>query len=61
MSAWFPKGKNDPDLTLIRFDLDDAAVWLSEAGPIKFAFEIAKANLSGRQPDVGESANIRLN
>ncbi|QJU58868.1 pyridoxamine 5'-phosphate oxidase family protein [Sphingomonas sp. AP4-R1] len=36
--AWFPGGKDDPDLALLRFDIDDAELWeadLSLAGKLK--------------------------
>lgn len=61
VAAWYPDGKDDPQLTLLRMDLDSAAVWLHEAGPVRFAFEIARANMTGRQPDLGGRANIQFN
>lgn len=60
VSAWFPKGKDDPHLTMLRFDCGEAQVWLSDAGPVKFGLEIAKANLTGRPPDVGGQATLKL-
>jgi general stress protein 26 len=60
VAAWYPQGKDDPALTLLRLDARDAAVWMSEAGPVRFAWEIAKANLSHRQPDLGEKAHLDL-
>ena len=60
VAAWYPEGKDDPRLTLLRLDLKDAQVWLSETNPLTFGFQIAKANLSGRDPDVGESAAVDL-
>lgn len=59
-SAYFPKGKEDPDLTMLCFDCSDAEIWLSEAGPLKFAWEVAKANLTHRPPDVGEKTSVKL-
>ena len=35
-------------------DCDDAQVWVSDAGPVKFAWEIARANATGRAPDLGQ-------
>jgi general stress protein 26 len=61
VAAWYPDGKDDPHLTLLRMDLEDAAVWLSEAGPVRFAFEIARANLTGRKPDLGGRAEVKFN
>jgi general stress protein 26 len=60
VAAWFPEGKDDPRLTLIRMDLSDAAVWLTEGGLIKMAFEIAKANITKTEPDLGDHATVRF-
>lgn len=60
VAAWYPEGKADPHLTLLCLDVSDAQVWISEGGPIKFAFEIAKANATGTLPDVGGTARIDL-
>ena len=61
VAAWYPKGKTDPHLTMLCLDVSDAQVWISEGGPIKFAFEVAKANLTGTTPDVGGSRRLNLN
>lgn len=60
VSAWFPDGKDDPELTLLRLDPDDAEVWIANQGPIRFAFEIAKANLTDQDPDLGQHARVNL-
>lgn len=60
VAAWYPAGKDDPMLTMLKLDARDAAVWLSEAGPLKFAYEIAKANMTGKTPDVGERTSVNL-
>ena len=41
VEAWFPGGKSDPNLTLIRFDIDDAELWeadMSLSGKLKMIF-----------------------
>jgi general stress protein 26 len=60
VGAWYPEGKDDPNLTLLRFDPKDAQVWISRGGAIRFGWEIAKANLTKTLPDVGESTHINL-
>jgi general stress protein 26 len=60
VSAWYPDGKEDTRLTLLRFDLTDAQVWISETNPLAFAFQIAKANMTHERPDVGDSATVNL-
>ncbi|MEZ5818661.1 MAG: pyridoxamine 5'-phosphate oxidase family protein [Hyphomicrobiaceae bacterium] len=50
-AAWF-KSKDDPDLTLVKMALDNGVAWAS-VGPVKFGWEVMKANLSDQEPDVG--------
>jgi len=41
VESWFPGGRNDPNLTLIRFDIDDAELWESDmslSGQFKMIF-----------------------
>ncbi len=60
LGAWYPDGKDDPHLTILRFDADDGRVWVSKGGLIKFAFEIAKANITKTLPDAGGVADVNL-
>ena len=60
VAAWYPDGKDDPSLVLLRFDAADAGVWVSEAGPIRYAYEVAKANATHTTPDIGEQRDINL-
>lgn len=52
VGAWF-EGKDDPDLTMLELIPDHAAIWASSDSSIKFGWEIAKANMSDSEPDVG--------
>jgi general stress protein 26 len=41
VEAWFPGGKEDPNLTLLRFDVDSAELWetdISISGRVKMLF-----------------------
>ncbi len=41
VEAWFPQGKEDPNLTLLRFDIDSAELWetdISLSGRVKMLF-----------------------
>ncbi len=41
VEAWFPGGKDDPNLALLRFDIDDAELWeadMSLKGKLKLLF-----------------------
>jgi len=58
VAAWRPAGKNDPKLLLLCMECDDAQVWVSTANPVRFAWEIAKANATGHEPDVGTHTGL---
>lgn len=58
VAAWYPEGKDDPSLTLLRMDVSEAAVWISEGGLLKYAFEVAKANAGKSTPDIGERRDV---
>jgi general stress protein 26 len=60
VAAWFPDGKDDPELTLIRMRPDDAKVWVSHSNPVRFGFEVMRANATGRTPDMGDTAHLSL-
>jgi general stress protein 26 len=49
VEAWFPGGKDDPNLLMLRLDLGDASIWASEMG----VFGVAKMALGmDVRPDV---------
>jgi general stress protein 26 len=62
--VWFPEGKDDPTLCLIRVDGREGEYW-DNAGMqgIKYAFQAAKAYVQGRTPnqDEKQTAKVRLN
>jgi len=60
VSAWFPRGKEDAALTLLCLQCEEAEVWISEQGPVKVGWEIAKANITGSPPDIGGHASLTL-
>jgi general stress protein 26 len=57
VGAWF-NGKDDPNMTLLAFDLVDAAIWASTRNPVKFAWEMERAKNSSHEPDVGVRAEV---
>jgi general stress protein 26 len=59
VAAWF-NGKDDPELTMLEFQLSDAMVWAwaSSSNPVAFGWEIVKSNLTSGEPDVGVRTHI---
>ncbi len=53
-SSWFDGGKEDPDLRLLAFSVTGAEVWATTTSGVAFMYQIAKAQLTGAEPDMGE-------
>lgn len=60
IAAWYPGGKEDPDLVLVRFDAEDGRVWVSDKGVLGFAYQVLKANLTRTLPDAGGVVDVNL-
>lgn len=58
VAAWFDEGKEDPNLMMMRFDATEADIWASSGSVIRFAWEIAMANMSSEEPSLGETAHV---
>ena len=60
LAAWY-EGKDDPAMVILKFQPESADVWASTSNPLRFGFEIAKANLSKLDmPDIGGHAQVRF-
>lgn len=53
-SSWFDGGKQDPDLRLLSLSVTGAEVWATTTSGVAFMYQIAKAQLTGSEPDMGE-------
>ncbi len=58
--AWFPGGKEDSKLTMLRFAPREAEVWINDKGLVRYGLEKLKANLSESKPDVGVHQTVQL-
>lgn len=61
--VYFPKGKDDPDIALIKVTGQEAEYWDNQgAQGIKYLFEAAKAYLTGTRPeeDTGRHGSVPL-
>lgn len=58
VASWFEEGRDDPSLVMLEMALREADVWASTDSSTLFAWEIAKANLTGDDPDVGVRTTI---
>ena len=60
VAAWFEDGKDDDDLILLKFMPKKVSLWKASDSSIKFGWEIAKANLTGKQPDMGIQTSFNI-
>lgn len=58
---WFPKGKTDPSISLIKFTAQDAEYW-DNAGAqgLKFVYEAAKAYVKGQTPKEDQKQHAKV-
>lgn len=58
MTTWFPKGVDDPELALLKINVDQAEYWDSPSSTMVYAYGYVKAKITGQAPDPGEHAKI---
>lgn len=59
--AWYDGGKDDPRLVMLALKLDEADIWASTGNPLKFGWEIARANLNDNvKPAPGVHRHLRF-
>lgn len=59
-AAWFPKGLDDEDLALIEVEAESAQYWDSTKSTMNYLYQVASANLTGREPNMGENEKLDL-
>ncbi len=57
--AWFPEGKDDPDVVVIRVSGESAEYWDSP-GRAATVLSMVKARLTGNTPDSGDTGAVDL-
>ncbi len=57
---WFPEGKEDPELTLLKVEMDTVEYWDSTSSRMVRLFEMARAILTGDTYKEGENEKVVL-
>jgi general stress protein 26 len=60
VKAWFPKGKDDPNLSLIRLAPEDAHYWDTKNGKVITLIKMIAAAASNREPDAGVQGDLKV-
>lgn len=59
VEAWFPNGK-DESVALIKVSADSAEYWSTDDPKPLILLKVAKAAVTGGQPDVGDNKTVQL-
>ncbi|TYR32297.1 pyridoxamine 5'-phosphate oxidase family protein [Mesorhizobium microcysteis] len=61
VKAWFPDGKDDPNLALLKVDPEVGEYWSFPSAPVSRAIGYVKAKLTGEAvDDIGENKKLAL-
>jgi general stress protein 26 len=60
VKVWFPEGKEDPELVLIKIIPHSIEYWDSSSSKMVVLFNMAKALVTGEEYDEGEYGKIKL-
>lgn len=57
---WFPKGKDDPDVALLRVRLQKAEYWDSPSSTVGFMLRFVSSLVTGKEADHGENKKLEF-
>lgn len=60
-AAWFPQGKDDPDIALIKVTVESAEYWDVPESKMVQLIGLAKAALTGKRYEPGDHGEVNLN
>lgn len=60
LKAWFPKGIEDPNLTLLKVDVEQAEYWDSSSSKMVQVVGFVKALATGKEFEPGENEKLDL-
>ncbi len=58
MRTWFPKGKDDPDIALLKVDITMAEYWDAPNSKMVHAYGYVKAVVTGTPPNPGDNEKV---
>jgi general stress protein 26 len=59
-AAWFPRGKEDPEIRVLRVSVDSAEYWDAPSNALLRRFQILLAAVTAGQTKVGENEAVSL-
>ncbi len=58
LRTWFPKGREDPDIALLRIDVQEAEYWDAPSSTMLHAYGYVKAVVTGTPPHPGGNEKL---
>jgi general stress protein 26 len=58
--AWFPKGKNDPEITVLRVEVREADYWEASSSRMVMLAKYVAASVTGGKVAIGEAGHVRV-
>jgi general stress protein 26 len=59
--AWFPEGKDDPNIAVLRVEVDEANYWEASSSKLVFGVKYLARAITGGGVDVGEQCKVLVN
>ncbi len=60
LRAWFPGGKDDAEIALLRVDVQQAEYWDAPSSTMLHAYGYVKAALTGKSPEPGGHGTVTM-
>ena len=60
MDAWFEKGKEDPDIRVLKVETSDAHYWDNKTNKLITFFKVAASAITGAKMDIGREGTLDL-
>lgn len=60
VKAWFQNGPEDPEVALLKVDVEEAEYWDAPSSKMVKLAGVAKSLVTGQQPQMGENKKISL-
>jgi general stress protein 26 len=60
LKAWFPDGLEDPNICLLKVDVDEAEYWESTSSTLVQLAGFVKAIATGQEADYGEHGTVKI-
>jgi general stress protein 26 len=55
---WFPEGTDDPDIALLRINLEKAEYWDSPSSTVAYALNFVSSLVTGKEAEYGENKKL---